>query len=106
MTARARTVFGTCIDGPHRKIHSHVGSISKHGRGETITIFYKLAKLTTYSFTLADEDIEEEEVLDEEAQLMASMGLPLAFASSSDHRRAVSWTFWEGELKHLIFDLI
>lgn len=42
------------------------------------------------SFTLADEDNEEEELFDEEAQLMASMGLPLAFASSSDHRRAVS----------------
>nr|XP_033507275.1 trimethylguanosine synthase isoform X2 [Epinephelus lanceolatus] len=42
-----------------------------------------------------DEEEEEEEeadgvekgVLDEEAQLMASMGLPLAFASSSDRRR-------------------
>lgn len=33
---------------------------------------------------------EEEEVLDEEAQLMASMGLPLAFTSSSGKRRAVS----------------
>ncbi|KAM9349751.1 trimethylguanosine synthase [Symphorus nematophorus] len=32
-------------------------------------------------------DEEEEEVLDEEAQLMASMGLPLAFASSSKQRR-------------------
>uniref|UniRef100_H3DLA1 Trimethylguanosine synthase n=1 Tax=Tetraodon nigroviridis TaxID=99883 RepID=H3DLA1_TETNG len=32
----------------------------------------------------------EEEELDEEARLMASMGLPLAFASASDHRRAVS----------------
>lgn len=45
---------------------------------------------TNSSFTPADEDIEEEELFDEEAQLMASMGLPLAFASSSDHRRAVS----------------
>uniref|UniRef100_UPI0037E847C4 trimethylguanosine synthase n=1 Tax=Semicossyphus pulcher TaxID=241346 RepID=UPI0037E847C4 len=34
-----------------------------------------------------DEEEEEEQVLDEEAQLMASMGLPLAFASSSDQRR-------------------
>lgn len=45
---------------------------------------------TDSSFTPADEDIEEEELFDEEAQLMASMGLPLAFASSSDHRRTVS----------------
>lgn len=45
---------------------------------------------TNRSFTPADEDIEEEELFDEEAQLMTSMGLPLAFASSSDHRRAVS----------------
>ncbi|XP_019969264.2 trimethylguanosine synthase [Paralichthys olivaceus] len=35
-----------------------------------------------------EEEEEEEEVLDEEAQLMASMGLPLAFISSSDQRRA------------------
>ncbi|XP_042353817.1 trimethylguanosine synthase [Plectropomus leopardus] len=34
-----------------------------------------------------DADVEEE-VLDEEAQLMASMGLPLAFVSSSQQRRA------------------
>ncbi|XP_034038247.1 trimethylguanosine synthase [Thalassophryne amazonica] len=33
-------------------------------------------------------DDEEVEVLEEEAQLMVSMGLPLAFASSSDLRRA------------------
>lgn len=44
---------------------------------------------TNSSFPAADEDAEEEE-LDEEARLMASMGLPLAFASASDHRRAVS----------------
>ena len=37
-----------------------------------------------------EEEEEEEEVLDEEEQLMASMGLPLAFSSSSDQRRAVS----------------
>lgn len=36
-----------------------------------------------------DEEEEEDEVLDEEAQLMASMGLPVAFASSSDQRRVV-----------------
>lgn len=43
-----------------------------------------------------DEDEEEEgnaedslEGLDEESQLMQRMGLPLAFSSSSDHRRAV-----------------
>ncbi|KAF3698849.1 Trimethylguanosine synthase [Channa argus] len=30
---------------------------------------------------------DEEEVLDEDAQLMTSMGLPVAFASSSDQRR-------------------
>ncbi|GAA6231450.1 trimethylguanosine synthase [Lates japonicus] len=35
-----------------------------------------------------EEEEEAEEVLDEEAQLMASMGLPLAFVSSSDQRRA------------------
>lgn len=58
---------------------------------------------TAYSFTLADEDIEEE-VFDEEAQLMASMGLPLAFASTSDHRRAVSWTICS--FKHLIFEYL
>ncbi|XP_070775551.1 trimethylguanosine synthase [Enoplosus armatus] len=34
-----------------------------------------------------EEEEEEEEVLDEEAQLMAGMGLPLAFASSSAQRR-------------------
>lgn len=50
-----------------------------------------------YSYTETDEEeVEEEEdeeevgLLDEEAQLMASMGLPLAFASSSDQRREVS----------------
>lgn len=37
-----------------------------------------------------EEEKEDEEVFDEEAQLMACMGLPLAFASSSDHRRTVS----------------
>lgn len=37
-----------------------------------------------------EEDEEEVGLLDEEAQLMASMGLPLAFASSSDQRREVS----------------
>ncbi|XP_067460875.1 trimethylguanosine synthase isoform X2 [Thunnus thynnus] len=48
-----------------------------------------------FSFDLAEtavqaddeEEAEEEEVLDEEAQLMASMGLPLAFVSSSKHLR-------------------
>ncbi|XP_056276770.1 trimethylguanosine synthase isoform X2 [Pseudoliparis swirei] len=35
-----------------------------------------------------EEEEEEEEVLDEEAQLMASMGLPVAFLCSSDRRRA------------------
>ncbi|KAF1383253.1 hypothetical protein PFLUV_G00129810 [Perca fluviatilis] len=35
-----------------------------------------------------EAEVEEEEVLDEETQLMASMGLPLAFACSSDTRRA------------------
>ncbi|XP_026231051.1 trimethylguanosine synthase [Anabas testudineus] len=34
-----------------------------------------------------DEEEDEEGILDEEAQLMASMGLPLAFSSSSDQRR-------------------
>ncbi|KAM6919150.1 trimethylguanosine synthase [Xenentodon cancila] len=34
-----------------------------------------------------EEEEEEEEVLDEETQLMASMGLPLAFISSSDQKR-------------------
>ncbi|KAM9845030.1 trimethylguanosine synthase [Aulostomus maculatus] len=34
-----------------------------------------------------DSEEEDEERLDEEAQLMASMGLPLAFASSSNQRR-------------------
>lgn len=44
---------------------------------------------------LADEDNEEEEeVFDEEALLMANMGLPLAFASTSDYRRAVSAKFF------------
>lgn len=37
-----------------------------------------------------EEGEEEEEVLDEEAQMMASMGLPLAFGSSSAQKRAVS----------------
>ncbi|XP_035860618.1 trimethylguanosine synthase isoform X3 [Sander lucioperca] len=35
-----------------------------------------------------EAEVEEEEVLDEETQLMASMGLPLAFVCSSDTRRA------------------
>lgn len=38
-------------------------------------------------------DEEQEEVLDEEAQLMASMGLPVAFVCSSDKRRGVSGPF-------------
>nr|XP_043870766.1 trimethylguanosine synthase isoform X2 [Solea senegalensis] len=36
----------------------------------------------------SSEEEGEEEVLDEEAQLMVSMGLPLAFVSSSDLKRA------------------
>lgn len=49
-------------------------------------------------FTEADigeEDKEKVEtvVLDEEAQLMVSMGLPLAFVSSSEQKRAVGYTF-------------
>lgn len=47
-----------------------------------------------YSLILADKDNEEEEVFDEEALLMASMGLPLAFASTSDYRRTVSGKFF------------
>lgn len=49
-----------------------------------------------YSHTETDEEEAEEEdeeemgFLDEESQLMASMGLPLAFASSSDQRQEVS----------------
>lgn len=39
-----------------------------------------------------NENEEEEEELDEEAQLMASMGLPLAFGSSSQRRSEVSHT--------------
>ncbi|XP_068557495.1 trimethylguanosine synthase [Cebidichthys violaceus] len=35
-----------------------------------------------------DEEEEEKEELNEEAQLMSSMGLPVAFGSSSDQRRA------------------
>lgn len=35
---------------------------------------------------------EAEEELDEEAQLMASMGLPLAFGSTSRQRSEVSWS--------------
>ncbi|XP_029380342.1 trimethylguanosine synthase [Echeneis naucrates] len=35
-----------------------------------------------------EEEEEADEALDEEAQLMASMGLPLTFVSSSDRRRA------------------
>ncbi|XP_040911384.1 trimethylguanosine synthase [Toxotes jaculatrix] len=50
-----------------------------------------------------EEEEETEEELDEEAQLMASMGLPLAFVSSSEQRRAgrrsnrKSATFWTEE---------
>lgn len=59
-----------------------------------------------------DEDDEgeggegEEVVLDEEAQLMASMGLPLAFASSSDHSRQVipSRVLLVKCLEHLLMD--
>ncbi|XP_007543820.1 uncharacterized protein LOC103132003 isoform X3 [Poecilia formosa] len=32
------------------------------------------------------EDAEEEEILDEESELMAKMGLPVAFASSSEQK--------------------
>ncbi|XP_041847541.1 trimethylguanosine synthase [Melanotaenia boesemani] len=48
-----------------------------------------------------EEEEEEEEVLDEEAQLMVSMGLPLAFISSSGQKRERrktdrKWeTYWE-----------
>uniref|UniRef100_A0A3P9K4N5 Trimethylguanosine synthase n=1 Tax=Oryzias latipes TaxID=8090 RepID=A0A3P9K4N5_ORYLA len=34
-----------------------------------------------------EEEEEEEEAIDEETQLMASMGLPLTFASTSDYKR-------------------
>ncbi|KAK2844020.1 hypothetical protein Q5P01_010679 [Channa striata] len=47
-------------------------------------------RLLTLELTAPDTDDEEEvkdKVLDEDAQLMASMGLPLAFASSSHRRR-------------------
>lgn len=55
---------------------------------------------------LADEDNEEEEVFDEEALLMASMGLPLAFASTSDYRRTVSGKFfWGGSNIHLCLNI-
>lgn len=40
-----------------------------------------------------DEEEEGEEILNEEAQLMVSMGLPLAFVSSSDKKREVSYFF-------------
>lgn len=40
-----------------------------------------------------DEDEVAEEVLDEEAQLMASMGLPLAFGSSCSQLRMVSGNY-------------
>jgi len=52
----------------------------------------ELLKPVSPPLTEADdeEEEEEEEVLDEEAQLMASMGLPVAFLCSSDRRRAVS----------------
>ena len=36
-----------------------------------------------------EEEEEEEELLDEEAQLMASMGLPVAFASTSVKKKNV-----------------
>lgn len=36
-----------------------------------------------------DEDEEEEAVVDEETMLMASLGLPVEFASSSKQRKAV-----------------
>ncbi|XP_070830715.1 trimethylguanosine synthase [Chaetodon trifascialis] len=66
-----------------------------------------------FSFDLADtaiqdaedEEEEEDEVLDEEAQLMASMGLPLAFVSSSDQRRVGNRSnvkpdaYWAGPAK-------
>ncbi|XP_073348246.1 trimethylguanosine synthase [Pagrus major] len=48
-------------------------------------------RLLSVDLTVEDdeeEEDEEEEVLDEEAQLMASMGLPLAFTCSSAKRRA------------------
>ncbi|KAM9322314.1 trimethylguanosine synthase [Pholidichthys leucotaenia] len=44
-----------------------------------------------FSSDLTDSDVQEEddeEEVDEETQLMASLGLPLAFVSSSDQRRA------------------
>lgn len=37
-----------------------------------------------------EEEEQAEEPLDEEAELMASMGLPLAFASSSEYKKKVS----------------
>lgn len=40
------------------------------------------------------EDEEEEQELDEEALLMASMGLPLAFSSSSALKKQVGLFFW------------
>lgn len=41
-----------------------------------------------------EEKEEDEEAIDEETQLMASMGLPLTFASTSDYKRTVSVTLW------------
>lgn len=59
-----------------------------------------------------DEEEEKEEVLDEEAQLMASMGLPLAFASSSAQRRVVSyeikinWNVWGSSCRWMSLFLV
>lgn len=49
----------------------------------------KLNDVPDSNFPPPTDENDEEDVLDEEAQLMANMGLPLAFASSSDHRRKV-----------------
>ncbi|XP_069543850.1 trimethylguanosine synthase [Brachyistius frenatus] len=74
--------------GGHETVHCRCSRAFVHDR----ELYRSDNRLLSSEVQEAEEEEEEEEeeavVLDEESQLMASMGLPLAFVTSSDQRRA------------------
>ncbi|XP_028284123.1 trimethylguanosine synthase [Parambassis ranga] len=66
-------------------------------RSDNRLLFSNLTDIEIREYEEEGQDEAQEVVLDEETRLMASMGLPVAFVSSSDRRRARKSldTFWE-----------